>query len=116
MFERSITVTRKPAFARKKAVEEPAGPPPTMRMWCMADLLVCEERYLLINVVLVVDVGFLCEFIDDGVNRTALVFEQYICFGSIDLCRIAYMMRHETIENGLLVFISKVEVTSVHDT
>lgn len=32
MVDRSITVTRKPAFARKKAVVEPAGPPPTMRM------------------------------------------------------------------------------------
>lgn len=82
----------------------------------MVDFLVCEEKYLLINVVLVVDVCLVNKFIDGGVNRTALVFEQYICFFSNNLCRIAYMMRDEKIEDGLPVFISKVEVTFVHDT
>lgn len=48
MVERSAIVTLKPAFASQKAVLAPAGPPPTMRIWCIFEpfdpgVLICEE-------------------------------------------------------------------------
>lgn len=54
-------------------------------------------------------------FNDDGMRITALVFEQQTCFWSIDLCRRAYMTKHENVRNGPLVFIWKVEETFVCD-
>jgi len=81
----------------------------------MADLLVCEEKGLLMKVNLVDCLYVALGCIDDGVRLTTLVFEQQTCFWSIELCRIAYMMNHEKIGNGLLVFIWKVEETFVCD-
>lgn len=106
MVERSITVTRKPAFARKKAVAEPAGPPPTTRIWCMVDLSVCEENDLVMDGKLVDSLNLVYGFIDDGIKWTALVLEkEETCFCSCDLCRRAYISKHEKMRYELLEFI-----------
>jgi len=81
----------------------------------MADLLVCDEKDLLTKVKLVDCLYVVLEFNDDGVRITALVLEQQTCFWSIELCRRAYMMKHEDARNGLLVFIWKVGETFVCD-